>query len=67
MLLTEYDEVAVHELMKRDFIEEGREEGRLSAFVELVKEKILSISDAAKRLNIPESEFVKCMNAQTKK
>ena len=37
--------------------EEGREEGKLSVLVNLVKDKLLSVADAAKRLNMSEDQF----------
>ena len=42
-----------------DIKEEGREEGRKSLIIELVKDKMLSISEASKRLDMTSDEFVK--------
>lgn len=42
---------AIKELMQ-DSWEEGREEGRLSAIVELVRDGLLKVEEAAGRLNI---------------
>ena len=36
---------------------EGIQQGRLKAFAEMVKDKILTVKDAAKRLGISEMEF----------
>ena len=58
MILTEYDE----EDVMNGFKEEGRKEGIVSALVGLVNDKLLSIKDAAARLNLSEAEFVKLMN-----
>ena len=38
---------------------EGRAEGFLNALVNLVKENLLSITDAAKQVNMSEEEFIK--------
>ncbi|GEM_PF-6162858 len=40
------------------------EEGQITLLLGLVKDKILSITEAAKRLNISESEFQKRMSEQ---
>ncbi len=45
------------EWYERDLKEEGRQE----TLVELVRDGILSVSEAAKRLNIPEEEFKKLL------
>ena len=37
--------------------QEGRQEGRLSVLYALVKEGVLSLSDAAKRAGVSEQEF----------
>ena len=36
---------------------EGREEGILKAYIDMVKDKLLSIADAAKRLGMPDDKF----------
>ena len=36
---------------------EGREEGKISVLINLVKDKLLSVADAAKRLNMSEDQF----------
>lgn len=55
---------ALKELM-RDEIEEGRAEGkmegRLTAMVELVRDNLLSIAEAAKRLGMAEGELKKLL------
>ena len=38
---------------------EGREEGRLETFVELVKDGLLSVKEAARRVNMTVPEFEK--------
>ena len=49
MCITEYDEART--------LSEAREEGIVSAFASLVKDGILSISEAARRADMTESEF----------
>ena len=44
---------------------EGRAEGFLNALVNLVKENLLSIKDAAKQVNMSEEEFVKKAGLKT--
>lgn len=53
MVLTEYDEKKTMELLAK----EERAEGRLKTFVELVKDGLLSASEAAKRLSMSEKKF----------
>lgn len=47
----------IREDSKAEGREEGREEGKLSVLVNLVKDKLLSVADAAKRLNMNEEQF----------
>ena len=42
---------------REEGIEQGREEGKLSVLINLVKDKLLSVADAAKRLNMSEEQF----------
>ena len=58
MMLTEYNEAETMNL----FREEGKEEGVLSTLVALVKDNILSVSDAAKRAGMTEAAFRKQMS-----
>ena len=60
MILTEYDE----EDVMNGFKEEGRKEGFISALIGLVNDKLLSVEDAANRLSVSVSEFLKLMNSQ---
>ena len=53
MCITEYDE----ERTIAEFREEAREEGVIDTLVGLVKDGILTLSEAAKRINMPLSEF----------
>lgn len=39
--------------------QEGMEKGRLDMLIQLVREHILSVGDAASRIDMPESEFKK--------
>ena len=42
----------------------GIEQGMFKAFAVMVKDKILTAAEAAKRLGVSESEFVKMANVQ---
>ena len=61
MLLTEYNEVEQMGLFKEDGRREGRAEGRaegtLQTLIELVKDGILTIKDAAVRAKMSEDAF----------
>ena len=63
MCLTEYGFDRALADQRRDGKEEGRkegrEEGRLETFVELVKDGLLSVKEAARRLNMTVPEFEK--------
>ena len=43
----------------RAILESERKEGMINAFAEMVKDKLLSVAEAAKRLGVSESEFAK--------
>ena len=53
MCITEYDESRTLAEQR----EEGRQEGFLNALILLVKDGILTLSDAAKRANMTVAEF----------
>ena len=61
MLATFFDEESQRDLHDRALKEEGREEGReegvLSTLAALVKNGLLSLSNAAKQANMTEAEF----------
>ena len=65
MILTEYDEKKVMENLKKESYEEGRAEGRAEGIekgkfdmlVSLVKDGLLSLSDAAKRADLSTDDF----------
>ena len=71
MLLTEYNEAETMELFREEGREEGLEEGRKEGIKEgrkegileilftMVKDKILTISDAAQRAGMTADEFEK--------
>ena len=46
-------------LGKAEGMQQGRAEEKISLLISLVKEKLLSIAEAAKRLGISESEFAR--------
>ena len=68
MLLTEYDEVETMKLFQRDSYNQGKNDGfklgKLGILTSLVKDNVVTIAEAAKRLNISEDEFQKLMNEQ---
>lgn len=45
--------------------DKGKAEGKMSAFMELVKDGMLSVKDAAERLNMTEDEFRSAMEKQS--
>ena len=47
------------EMYGREQYAEGKVEGMLCILVEMVKDKILSVAEAAKRLGVSESDFIK--------
>lgn len=68
MCITEYDEDKAFAALKAEAREEGIEEGRAEAraearaevvtlFADLVRERILTLADAAKRIGMSVSEF----------
>ena len=59
MCLTEYGLERALADQRRGGREEGKEEGRLETFVELVKDGLLSVKEAARRLNMTVPEFEK--------
>lgn len=59
MLLTEYNEVEQMELFKED----GRKEGALQTLIDLVKDGILTIKEAAARAKMSEDAFSAKMKA----
>ena len=75
MLLTEYNEAETMKLFKRDSYNQGKEDGfklgkedgfklgTVNMLVSLVKDAVITIAEAAKRLNISEADFQKLMDA----
>ena len=63
MLLTEYNEAETMELFREEGREEGLKEGRKEGILEIlftmVKDKILTISDAAQRAGMTADQFEK--------
>ena len=49
--------------LRAETIEEGKKEGILCILVEMVKDKVLSVAEAAKRLGVSEVEFTKLAKA----
>ena len=62
-----YDQKTATEMYERSLraegieqgMQQGMQQGRLDIMLGMVRDKIISIADAAKRLGIPESEFLK--------
>ena len=63
MLLTEYNEEEAMELFRRD----GIEEGRLETLVSLVKDRFLTVKEAAARCNMPDEVFQELIASHTTK
>ena len=61
MLLTEYNEEETMKLFYEDGKAEGREDGRMNTLRDLVKDGILSISEAAGRAGLTEELFLSKM------
>ena len=71
MLLTEYNEEETMELFRRDGIEEGMEigmeKGRLETLVSLVKDRFLTVKEAAARCNMSVEAFQKLLTSYSAK
>lgn len=65
MLLTEYNEVETMNLFKKEWKEEGIEEGidigKRELLISLVRDQLMTPSQGAQRLNISEQEFMQFM------
>lgn len=61
MMLTEYNEAETMNMFREEGRQEGRQEGILSTLVALVKENLISLSDAAKQAGMSEAAFMKKM------
>ena len=60
-----YDQKTATEMYERvlrtEGIEQGMQQGKIELMISMVKDKIISINDAAKKLSISESEILKLM------
>ncbi len=54
-----YDQKTATDMYGNERYAEGMQKGMLKAFVEMVKDKIITIKEAAKRLGVSETEFAK--------
>ena len=54
MCLTEYNEAETLELFKEEYLVEGK----ISALLDLVKDGLISVAEAAKRLGMTEEAFL---------
>ena len=52
----------IMEDLKQEGIKEGHLKGRLSAYIEMIKDGLLTIKDAAQKLGIPEEELQAQLN-----
>ena len=57
MLLTEYDEAKAMELFRAEGHKEGRAEGVLETLAGLVRDRVLTVRQAAERARLSEAEF----------
>ena len=68
MMLIEYNEAEQMNLFREDGRREGRQEGRqegtLSTLIDLVKDNLLSVTNAAKKAGVSEEDFEKMMSAE---
>ena len=68
MMLMEYNEAEQMNLFREDGRREGRQEGRqegtLSTLIDLVKDNLLSVTNAAKKAGVSEEDFEKMMSAE---
>ena len=58
MSIFEYDEERELKLLRESYYEEGRNDGSISTLTELVRERILSVQDAAGRAGMSEEAFI---------
>lgn len=63
MMTSVYDQDTAIEMCMREQYAEGRAEGKLSVLVSMVKDKLLSVAEAAKRLGVSEKEFMRLAKA----
>ena len=60
-----YDQKTATEIYERalraEGIQQGIEQGKIELMISMIKDKIISINDAAKKLGITESEILKKM------
>ena len=54
------------EAIYKQGIEQGYEQGKLKILVSLVKDGLLNLSDAARRANMSEEEFLQLMEGEEK-
>ena len=59
MVLEEYNEQKTLDALAEDSKEEGRKEGKILAYLEMVKDGLLTLNEAATRLNITEEKLKK--------
>lgn len=60
-IVGEYNEI--YENGKAEGMQQGMKQGMLKVLIEMVKDKLLSVIDAAKRLGVSEKEFMRLSKA----
>ena len=58
MCITEYDEAKTMEMFKEEGRAEGRTDGQLKILYDLVNDQLISLEEAAHRMNLTEEEFI---------
>ena len=63
MLLMEYDEAKEMDRLKEEYLRVGKQEGKIegtyTTLADLVKDKVITLSEAARRAGVSEKEFIK--------
>ncbi|MBP3201534.1 MAG: hypothetical protein J6M39_07805 [Lachnospiraceae bacterium] len=61
--VTEFYENEIYENGKAEGMQQGMKQGMLKVLIDMVKDKLLSVADAAKRLGVSEKEFMRLSKA----
>lgn len=62
MILEEFDAEKYERTIREEGREEGREQGVLSAMISLVRDGILTVSEAAQRVPMSEKAFLEALH-----
>lgn len=63
MLLTEFDQKEYEDMLRNEYLEEGRAEGQNHTFCVLVRDGVITNDVACERLGISKEEFQKLLDA----